>query len=537
MKKIIKRTLFALLFALPVILNAQRVQEKKLHFSDKVTHSVSLQYNIGIYPKNKFVYYCNPADGYISLPAVGREYRLTYGLNFRSGFGLSIGAASGLYGFRNRNAETNFGSAVNMPLSYFIPLFDNYLNVSLNATYSRQLSQKIFIQPNIGITMPFYFQERFCIHESYLSDMGEWVLSKYLSVDNTDCHRMFIPDLTLGVNFLFHTKSNPRSNFVLGVNANIGFVPRYTGYFSLREPFTEEVKDCDITCRDTYFGFNFGYQFISLPKTFNRKQYRKELEYSTFDFKIPVHSIALIFDNGFGVFDKLSNASGPIKPRGGNRYKPELVLKYSIAIKNGVGLAVEIPFGYYYRTFITDLFGVVPPDTVWASGIVGDHNSLDGFGYADVYYGLSLKASYLAPIHRNVLIQPELGLKFAPFLGGFDRDFEDEYYSAIWDDEYERGVAYMRYTPKLNKRSFYIPDLSFAVNFIVHGKNPNHNFIFGINSTFSFVDRLTIDYGPLPPSSFPERYASSGTYHYKMGSIGLHIGYQFMTGKKVKFDK
>ena len=127
-----------------------------------------------------------------------------------------------------------------------------------------------------------------------------------------------------------------------------------------------------------------------------------------------------------------------------------------------------------------------------------------------------------------------MGLKFASSLGGFDLDFDDEYYSAIWDDEYEMGFAYMRYTPKFNKKSFYIPDLSFAVNFIVHGKNPNHNFIFGINSTFSLVDRMTIDYGPLPPSSFPERYASSGTYHYKMGSIGLHIGYQFMTGKKVK---
>lgn len=33
------------LFAPPVILNAQRAQEKKLHFSDKVTHSVSLQCN------------------------------------------------------------------------------------------------------------------------------------------------------------------------------------------------------------------------------------------------------------------------------------------------------------------------------------------------------------------------------------------------------------------------------------------------------------------------------------------------------------
>lgn len=39
------------LFAFPFFLHAQNAQEKKLQFSDKATHSVSLQYNIGVYPK------------------------------------------------------------------------------------------------------------------------------------------------------------------------------------------------------------------------------------------------------------------------------------------------------------------------------------------------------------------------------------------------------------------------------------------------------------------------------------------------------
>lgn len=532
MKKIIN-ILATFLFAFPFFLHAQNAQEKKLQFSDKATHSVSLQYNIGVYPKNRFVYYCSSANGYSSLPAIGREYRLAYELSFRSGFGFSIGVASGLYGFRNRNNDSNVSGEINQLRSYFIPMYDNYWGLSLNATYIRKLSQEIFIQPKIGISMPFYSEEGFVVYEEYMNDAGEWELAKYLSVDNSDCHRKFIPDLSLGMNFLFHTRRNPRNNFVFGVNTNIGFVPRYTGFFSLKKPFTEEVKDCDITCQDTYFGFNFGYQFLRLPKTFNRKQYRQKLEYSTFDYTRPVHSIALIYDNGFGIFDKLTDATGPIKPIAGSGYKPEFAIKYSVAIKNGFGLAVEIPLGLFYKTFTTDLFNVVPHDTIWANGAVGGSTSLNVFGCSDIYSGLSLTASHITRIYRNVLIQTELGLKFTPFLGAFDLVFDKEgYYSTIWNEESEQLVAYLHYMPNLRKRSYFIPDLLCAVNFIVHGKNPSHNFIFGVNVAFPFVDRLTIDYDALPPSSFPEQYASSGTYHYKMGSIGLHFGYQFMTGKK-----
>lgn len=98
--------------------------------------------------------------------------------------------------------------------------------------------------------MPFYSEEGFVVYEEYMNDAGEWELAKYLSVDNSDCHRKFIHDLSLGMNFLFHTRRNPRNNFVFGVNTNIGFVPRYSGFFSLKKPFTEDVKDCDITCQD-----------------------------------------------------------------------------------------------------------------------------------------------------------------------------------------------------------------------------------------------------------------------------------------------
>lgn len=61
MKKVIN-ILATFLFVFPFILNALNAQEKKLQFSDKATHSVSLQYNIGVYPKNRFVYQSNSAN-------------------------------------------------------------------------------------------------------------------------------------------------------------------------------------------------------------------------------------------------------------------------------------------------------------------------------------------------------------------------------------------------------------------------------------------------------------------------------------------
>jgi hypothetical protein len=81
-----------------------------------------------------------------------------------------------------------------------------------------------------------------------------------------------------------------------------------------------------------------------------------------------------------------------------------------------------------------------------------------------------------------------------------------------------------------HQEGYWIPNLSGSVNFLVHGKNPSHNFVFGLNFNVDFTKRMSFVYSTI--QSFPAKYQSSGRMSLNMTTIGLNIGYQFMAGKK-----
>jgi hypothetical protein len=80
-----------------------------------------------------------------------------------------------------------------------------------------------------------------------------------------------------------------------------------------------------------------------------------------------------------------------------------------------------------------------------------------------------------------------------------------------------------------SQKYYAVPDLTLAVNFMVHGKKPHNNFVFGVNANLCFVDRVGFRYETT--NELPEHLKSSGKYGWRTTSIAFHFGYQFMKGQ------
>lgn len=526
-------TIICCLFTSTTLISQENINERTIKlFSDKITHSFGIQYNNCIYPKAQFTNQ-NPNSnlGWDPMVSYGNEFTLKYNLAFKSGFGFTIEAMKGIVGYRTRNRYDDLVTNFILPFEYVFPLSYNYLGFNLKASYITKINDNLFLQPEIGIKSVYYPTTRMSFDLTGLA---------YMEVTNLSCHRNFFPELTTSVNFLIHTKRNPRNNFIIGLNMNIGFTPRYKGYYSFTPPFQSEQKNCDIEYKSNYFGINFGYEFIGLPKTFDRKKNRKIREYETFDFNKCIHSVSLLFGNGFGLSTQVKDQKGPIYPTFPSAYyTPEFSLKYSCSFRKGFGFAIEVPIGLYIRKLYTSLLGVVPQDTVWANGVTGP--GLEGeFDFKTAYYGLSLKATYITQIRRNIYLQPEIGIKFVPFISPAKMWEESEEFNFFiydydtWPETENAQINYIKFNSKIEQKYYYVPDLTLAVNFIFHGKNPTNNFIFGVNANVCFVKRITWSYQAT--DCMGAEYASSGKFNWNSTAIGLHFGYQFMHGKKIKYE-
>ena len=221
-----------------------------------------------------------------------------------------------------------------------------------------------------------------------------------------------------------------------------------------------------------------------------------------------------------------------IYPTVHGEFVPELTLKYTCIIKNGWGITAEIPFGFFSRRYGLGLVGTgIPPDTVWSNGVVGWGRTND-IRIGSLYLGFSLKASHLAQVHKNISLQSEMGVKWLPFLIPANRwDIDKsmgEYY--IFDGTETDNLVYMNSLPVISAKSYAVPDLALSFSVLVHGKNPANNFVFGLNANISSLDRFSFKYQTT--NVLPEHLQSSGEFGWRMSSIGFHIGYQWMAGKK-----
>ena len=508
----------------------------------KLIHSVAFEFNNTLYFKGKMTEHPYLDLGYETRMTYGTEWLLKYNLTFKSGFGISLEAVKGSchYEFYSRFTKdkkiTHWGFT---PLGYIFNMLDvDRLGFNLKVSYRYDINPWLAILPEIGVQMLNYELKRTSISTApiYVNPDGtlsEGDMIQYLQYDNASNKRNFFPDISTSFNFLFHKKNDPRHNFTIGLNTNFCFIPRYNGWYSVTPPF-EEV-DCNFTLKTNYVGLRFGYFYSSFPKPINKtKEYRKKEPTTRFDLQKPTHSIGLLFSGGFAVRYHTKNTKGLLRVDANSKHSefvPELVLKYSYAIKKGWGITAELPFGFFQRWTYHSLFFYVPEDTVWANGVIG--SGINNFLEIKTYYlGFALKASNLVNVHRNISLHSEAGVKWLPFIipaKWWDID-ESVGEFVIFDGTETEKLVYMNCLPVISAASFAIPDLAFSFNVLVHGKNPANNFVFGINGNISFIDRFHFKYQTT--DVLPAHLQSSGEFGWRMSSIGFHIGYQWMTGKK-----
>ena len=212
---------------------------RKRQFSGKTVHSFTIQYNNVIRPKGHFDYHCDPSLGWAPLISYGNELSFGYQFTTKSGFGGSAELMSGIFGLRfldKTSSEIWIDKVPEMSIGYFNPTNVNYIGLKLKATYMQTLTDYLFANYNMGLSFPFYLPRYFAFvnyEDMFITP------NSVLYLANGFCHRKWVPDLAFGVDFLWQRKRNPRSNFIVGVNVNLGFVTRHKGYFSLEAPFNQ----------------------------------------------------------------------------------------------------------------------------------------------------------------------------------------------------------------------------------------------------------------------------------------------------------
>ena len=527
----------------PLLLPAQEVvtEGSKIHKPhSKIMHTVVFEFNNALYFKGKMTEHPYQDLGYETRMTYGTEWILKYNLTFKSGIGLSLEAVKGTcnYEFKSRyDGDKHLVGWGQTPFNYLMEdiLTKDRLGFNIKMSYRYDINRWLAILPEIGVQMLYYMPITTGIATipMYENPDGTWSevdLLQYLHYDNDLNKRHFFPDLSTSFNFLFHKKNDPKHNFTVGLNTNICFISRYNGRYGATPPFEE--PDCYFTLKSSYMGLRFGYSYSSFSKPIHKtKDYRQKEPYTSFDLHKSIHSIGLSFSGGFSINHKFKNAKGLLKPGLLSYGVAELNLKYSCLIKKGWGLTVEIPFGIFQRMVFQGIGGGVPIDTVWSNGVVG-------WGYGNetgiktYYSGFSLKAANVVNVHRNVMLQSEVGVKWLPFIIPAKWWLIDESVGefVISDGTETEKLVYMNCMPSISAASYAVPDLAFSFNVLVHGKNPVHNFVFGINGNISFMDRFHFKYQTT--DVLPAHLQSSGEFGWRMSSIGFHIGYQWIAGKK-----
>ncbi|MCL2246173.1 MAG: hypothetical protein FWC10_03565 [Lentimicrobiaceae bacterium] len=517
------------------------VQDKNFHY--KPVHSFRFYHNNAIYPKAKFTNQNpDPKQGWDPLTSYGAEWTIGYNLTYPSGFGFSLDVMVASFMPRFKNRPDNFKVGSPWHWAVFYPLLGtfDYFGISSKISYINKITPFLFIQPTIGLKFPYYlFYEHKYLNE-FIQDNE--IKENYMYFETVNATRKFVPDLVAGIDLLFHTKRNPRNNFILGLNLNLGFTPRYKGYYSITPPFTEVEKDCDISIGSTFFGINFGYQFVGLPKTYDRKAVRQERrsrsQPKTFDFNQPVHSFGFVVNIGGNYPNTYIQYNFEADPdylpsfwgESTSIFVPDLSIKYNCALKKGWGIGIDIPLGMMLKTWlIVPPFALVQPDTMYfdnAIVLLHPEGTSQEYKYRFPYSGLAVMASYLAPIHPQMFIHPQIGVKFVPFLKS--RKFDDvKAFVEEPREGYPPNVEYATVKIEMPSKNNAVPDLFIALNFLVNGKkNKAHNFIFGVNAQICFVDRVKVRYQTTDVILAESQ--SSGWVNFRSTSVGLHLGYMFL---------
>jgi len=248
---------------------------------------------------------------------------------------------------------------------------------------------------------------------------------------------------------------------------------------------------------------------------FSQNKNKRNVEQPPFDFHEPFHSLGFSVFTGINFAPKLQDNSGDIKPILFHSFVPEFILQYNFMIKNGFGIALEIPFGMFQRTSLTKLSDYGASNDVWLN-------------MGSLYIGFIGKVTVFKELHKNVCMQGELGLKFNPFYHPANKWANRDYYNSnnneIADDNSSINFA------KVEQQYYGVPDATAAVLFFFHSqKKTRHNFVLGFNVNLSFVKRVKVTYdtrfSELGLKEIP--HGGLGEYGWSSSAIGITFGYRF----------
>lgn len=237
----------------------------------------------------------------------------------------------------------------------------------------------------------------------------------------------------------------------------------------------------------------------------------------SFDFNESFHCIGFSAFMGINFAPKLQDHSGEIKPILSNSFVPEFILQYNFMIKNGLGIALEVPFGIFSRSSLTVLSDYGASNDVYLE-------------MGSLYVGFIAKMSVFKELNKNVCMQGEMGLKFNPFFHSANK-WENKYYDVFNTNNYEieEDNSSINFT-MVEQKYYAIPDATVAVLFFFHSsKKMKHNFVLGFNFNLSFVKRIKVTYD----TSFSELGINQspnvgwGKYGWDSTSIGVTFGYRF----------
>ena len=250
------------------------------------------------------------------------------------------------------------------------------------------------------------------------------------------------------------------------------------------------------------------------------KTFAQSENHEPFSFNKTFHSLGFSTFHGVSFKPKLQDAYGQIKPIFYNSYVPEFILQYNCMIKNGFGIALEVPFGIFIRQSKTPLSNYGASNDVWLE-------------MGDPYIGFTVKLTLLKELNSKVCMQGELGVKFHPFYHSADRWYNQNYYelvSSSTDRFYFEDNSSINFSV-IEQKYYAIPDATAGLLFFFHSqKKPKSNLVLGLTVNLSFVERIKVIYD----TSFSELienpnnlYYSWGRYGWNSTAVGLTVGYRF----------
>jgi hypothetical protein len=239
-----------------------------------------------------------------------------------------------------------------------------------------------------------------------------------------------------------------------------------------------------------------------------------------FDFNKPFHALGFSVFNGISFAPKLQEHEGDITPILYPDYVPEFIVQYNYMIKNGLGIALEIPFGIFYRHSITPLSDYGASNDVRLE-------------MGSPYIGFTAKLTVLEELSSKICMQGELGVKFHPFYYSADRWYNTNYYELVSSSEdrfYFEDNSSINFAV-IEQKYYAIPDATAGLLFFFHSqKKPKNNLVLGVTANLSFVERIKVIYD----TSFSELIEDPTNAHYSWGrygwnstAVGITVGYRF----------